>query len=145
MTYIYNFADVQAADVAVAGGKGVGLGNLVRAGLPVPPGFVLTTAAYEAFVDANGIQARIEELATLPPEAAPQDYEDASAAIRDLFTGGTMPAAIAYELAAAYEGLRGDDGGEGDRPAVDGDFGVDGDGAPVAVAVGSSATAEDLA
>ncbi|BAS16274.1 hypothetical protein AHiyo8_45770 [Arthrobacter sp. Hiyo8] len=38
MTYIYNFADVQAADVAVAGGKGVGLGNLVRAGLPVLPG-----------------------------------------------------------------------------------------------------------
>ncbi|GAB2713611.1 PEP/pyruvate-binding domain-containing protein [Arthrobacter bambusae] len=136
MTYIYNFADVQAADVAVAGGKGVGLGNLVRAGLPVPPGFVLTTAAYEAFVDANGIQSRIQELAALPSEAVPQDYEDASAAIRDLFTGGTMPAAIAYELAAAYERLRfGDDGGDRD----DGER----DGAPVAVR--SSATAEDLA
>ena len=141
MTYIYNFADVQAADVAVAGGKGVGLGNLVRAGLPVPPGFVLTTAAYEAFVDANGIQARIQELATLPSEAAPQDYEDASAAIRDLFTGGTMPAAIAYELAAAYEGLRGGEGGDGDGDGSRGDDG--GDGAPVAVR--SSATAEDLA
>ncbi|WP_284990041.1 PEP/pyruvate-binding domain-containing protein [Arthrobacter sp. efr-133-TYG-120] len=146
MTYIFNFADVQAADVAVAGGKGVGLGNLVRAGLPVPPGFVLTTAAYEAFVDANGIQARIQELATLPPEAAPQDYEDASAAIRDLFTGGTMPAAIAYELAAAYEGLRGDDGGDegGERPGEGG--GPDGDdGGSAPVAVRSSATAEDLA
>ncbi|MGO4857626.1 PEP/pyruvate-binding domain-containing protein [Arthrobacter sp. 2MCAF14] len=142
MTYIYNFADVQAADVAVAGGKGVGLGNLVRAGLPVPPGFVLTTAAYEAFVDANGIQARIQELATLPSEAAPQDYEDASAAIRDLFTGGTMPAAIAYELAAAYERLRDDGDGGGGRDG--GSRGGDGrdDGAPVAVR--SSATAEDL-
>ncbi|BAS16275.1 probable phosphoenolpyruvate synthase [Arthrobacter sp. Hiyo8] len=116
---------------------------------------MLTTAAHEAFVDANGIQARIQELATLPPEAAPQDYEDASAAIRDLFTGGTMPAAIAYELAAAYEGLRGDDGGEGGGPRAasgrrlpggdgDGSRGDDGgDGAPVAVR--SSATAEDLA
>lgn len=134
MTYIYNFADVQAGDVAVAGGKGAGLGALVRAGLPVPPGVVLTTAAYEAFVDANGIQARIEELAALPPNTAPQAYEDASAAIRALFTGGTLPAAIAYELAAAYERLRADDGG---RDAVDDDD------APVAVR--SSATAEDLA
>lgn len=141
MTYIYNFADVQAADVAVSGGKGVGLGNLVRAGLPVPPGFVLTTAAYEAFVDANGIQARIQELATLPSEAAPQDYEDASAVIRALFAGGTMPAAIAYELAAAYERLRDDDGGSRGGSGRDGD-GSD-DGAPVAVR--SSATAEDLA
>ncbi|WP_284983425.1 PEP/pyruvate-binding domain-containing protein [Arthrobacter sp. efr-133-TYG-118] len=149
MTYIYNFADVQAGDVAVAGGKGVGLGNLVRAGLPVPPGFVLTTAAYEAFVDANGIQARIQELAALPSEATPQDYEDASAAIRDLFTGGSMPAAIAYELAAAYERLGADGGGD---DATDGAT-ADDDGAPadddgdrgVPVAVRSSATAEDLA
>lgn len=151
MTYIYNFADVQAADVAVAGGKGVGLGNLVRAGLPVPPGFVLTTAAYEAFVDANGIQARIQELATLPPEAAPQDYEDASAAIRDLFTGGTMPAAIAYELAAAYERLRGDGDGDGGPRGDDGggpeggERPDDDDGGSAPVAVRSSATAEDLA
>ncbi|MDQ0212098.1 PEP/pyruvate-binding domain-containing protein [Arthrobacter bambusae] len=137
MTYIYNFADVEAADVAVAGGKGVGLGNLVRAGLPVPPGFVLATAAYGAFVDANGIQARIQELAALTSEPAPQDYEDASAAIRALFIGGTMPAAIAYELAAAYERLR---DGDGDRP----DSG-DRESADAPVAVRSSATAEDLA
>ncbi|GAA3309845.1 PEP/pyruvate-binding domain-containing protein [Arthrobacter ramosus] len=143
MTYIYNFADVQTGDVAVAGGKGIGLGNLVRAGLPVPPGFVLSTGAYEAFVDANGIQARIQELAALHSEATPQDYEDASAAIRDLFTGGTMPAAIAYELAAAYEGLRADD--VDDRAAdVDARDDVDRD-AGVPVAVRSSATAEDLA
>ncbi|MDQ0032179.1 PEP/pyruvate-binding domain-containing protein [Arthrobacter bambusae] len=135
MTYIYNFADVQAGDVAVAGGKGVGLGNLVRGGLPVPPGFVLTTAAYKAFVDANGIQDRIQELAALPAEAAPQAYEDASAAIRALFTGGTMPAAIAYELAAAYESLSAhEDGGDGAD-----------DGGDAPVAVRSSATAEDLA
>ncbi|MFK4296029.1 phosphohistidine swiveling domain-containing protein [Arthrobacter sp. GAS37] len=141
MTYIYNFADVQTGDVAVAGGKGVGLGNLVRAGLPVPPGFVLTTGAYEAFVEANGIQARIQELAALHSEATPQDYEDASAAIRALFTGGTMPAAIAYELAAAYEGLRADDDRADDVDARD-DVDRD-DGVPVAVR--SSATAEDLA
>ncbi|WP_028265309.1 PEP/pyruvate-binding domain-containing protein [Arthrobacter sp. MA-N2] len=122
MSYVYTFDEVQPGDIAVAGGKGAGLGNLVRAGLPVPPGFVLVTAAYGAFVDANGIQPRIQELATLPPQAAPQDYEDASKAIRALFTAGTMPADVAAELGAAYGRL-----------------------SDAAVAVRSSATAEDLA
>ena len=95
MTYIYNFGDVGPGDVATAGGKGVGLGSLVQAGLPVPSGFVLSTAAYADFVEANHLQAGIHELAALSPTAAPQEYEDASRRICALFTGGTMPAAIA--------------------------------------------------
>ncbi|MFE4228697.1 PEP/pyruvate-binding domain-containing protein [Arthrobacter sp. NPDC056886] len=124
MTYINNFADVGHGDVEVAGGKGVGLGGLTQAGLPVPPGFVLSTAAYTDFVAANHLEAGIRELAALAPLAAPQDYEDASKRIRALFSGGTMPAVIAAELGDAYGRL-----GNGDS----------------AVAVRSSATAEDLA
>ncbi|MGO4228664.1 PEP/pyruvate-binding domain-containing protein [Arthrobacter sp. YAF34] len=124
MTYISDFGDVGPDDVAVAGGKGVGLGGLVQTGLPVPPGFVLNTAAYADFVAANHLGAGIQELAALPTLAAPQDYEDASKRIRALFTGGTLPAVIAAELDGAYRLL-----GNGDA----------------AVAVRSSATAEDLA
>ncbi|MCO4236938.1 PEP-utilizing enzyme [Pseudarthrobacter sp. MDT3-28] len=130
MTYVNSLADVGAADIAMAGGKAVGLGGLLQAGLPVPPGFVLNTAAYSHFVETNHNEARIQELATVPPDATPQDYEDASERIRTLFTAGTMPAAVAAELGAAYGRLgdaRLDDGGE------------------TAVAVRSSATAEDLA
>lgn len=130
MTYVNSLADMGAADIAMAGGKAVGLGGLLQAGLPVPPGFVLNTAAYSHFVEANHLEARIQELATLSPQAAPQDYADASERIRTLVTGGTMPADIAAELGAAYGRLsdaRLDDGGE------------------TAVAVRSSATAEDLA
>ncbi|WP_160668589.1 PEP/pyruvate-binding domain-containing protein [Pseudarthrobacter sp. ATCC 49987] len=123
MTYINNFDDVGPGDAAMAGGKGVGLGGLVQAGLPVPPGFVLNTAAYADFVDGNHLQAGINELAALPPQAAPRDYEDASRRIRALFTAGTMPGGIRAELGAAYGLL-----GTGDT----------------AVAVRSSATAEDL-
>ena len=123
MTYINDLSDVGPDDVALAGGKGIGLGGLIRAGLPVPPGFVLNTAAYADFVEANHLGAGIQELAGLSPQATPQDYEEAAQRIRALFTGGSMPAAIAAELAAAYRLL-----GNGDT----------------AVAVRSSATAEDL-
>ncbi|GAA3667027.1 PEP/pyruvate-binding domain-containing protein [Arthrobacter ginkgonis] len=124
MTYINDLGDVGQGDLAAAGGKGVGLGGLIRAGVPVPPGFVLNTAAYAAFVEANHLEAAVQELAALPP----QDHEDASERIRALFAGGTMPAAVAAELGAAYVRLGGDTA-KGDT----------------AVAVRSSATAEDLA
>ncbi len=54
MSYVVRFAELGRGDIAVAGGKGANLGELTRAGLPVPPGFVLTTAAYRAFVDGVG-------------------------------------------------------------------------------------------
>jgi phosphoenolpyruvate synthase/pyruvate phosphate dikinase len=124
MTYVTGLADVGPDDVAVAGGKAVGLGGLIHAGLPVPPGFVLTTTAYADFVAENDLATAMQDVAALPPQASPQDYEDASEQIRALFTSGSMPARIATELNEAYGLLGGED---------------------AAVAVRSSATAEDLA
>ena len=49
------------AELAVVGGKGASLARLVNAGLPVPDGFQITTAAYRAFVDENALQPRILE------------------------------------------------------------------------------------
>jgi phosphohistidine swiveling domain-containing protein len=129
MTYINDLGDVGRGDVALAGGKAVGLGGLIEAGLPVPSGFVLTTAAYSDFVTENHIGAAIQERAVLPAGASPQVYQDASAQIAALFRSGTMPARIANELTTAYRRL-----GGGGTPASD-----------TAVAVRSSATAEDLA
>ena len=45
MLYIKRFDELGRGDIDLAGGKGANLGELTRAGLPVPPGFVLTTAA----------------------------------------------------------------------------------------------------
>ncbi|WP_166872639.1 PEP/pyruvate-binding domain-containing protein [Salinibacterium sp. ZJ450] len=121
--YITRFGELGRADVALAGGKGANLGELVGAGFAVPDGFVLTTDAYEAFVYANSLEPDIRALAVVAPTAEPQAFAAASAEIRALFTAGVMPEAIAAELRQAYEELTGAD---------------------VAVAVRSSATAEDL-
>lgn len=145
MGYVIDFVNVGLDDVAVAGGKGAGLGELVRAGLPVPPGFLLNTAAYESFVEANQLGVAIQERASLPATAAPQDYDEASQRIRALFTGGTMPAGIVAELREAYQRLGQDQ--DQDRSQDEGtgtEGGATGRG-DAAVAVRSSATAEDLA
>ena len=46
------FADLSLADRPQVGGKGGSLGELVRAGIAVPPGFVVKTAAFEQFLAA---------------------------------------------------------------------------------------------
>lgn len=111
------------ADLAAAGGKGASLSRLCGAGLPVPGGFHITTAAYQAFVGENDLQAGI--LASLPAagEAQPDSFEAASRAIQSRFRQGRIPAEIAAAITQAYAAL------PGEQPAV---------------AVRSSATAEDL-
>lgn len=47
------FDHLSRADLAVAGGKGANLGELVRAGLPVPPGFVITAPGYLQAMDGG--------------------------------------------------------------------------------------------
>ena len=120
--YILPLADPRAI-LALAGGKGASLARLSQAGLPVPDGFHLTTAAYLDFVAENHLQVGI--LAALAP-VDPANYaslETVSSAIQDLFQQAAMPAAIAAAITRAYAALPGED--------------------PL-VAVRSSATAEDL-
>ncbi|MFP3461685.1 PEP/pyruvate-binding domain-containing protein [Arthrobacter globiformis] len=132
MTYIRDFDQLGRNDLDEAGGKGANLGELARAGFPVPPGFVLTTAAYQDFVNANGIAGRILELAALPAGTSNEDYDAAAGQIRSLFAESTMPEEIGGELRAAYARL-------GQRATAVGED------AAARVAVRSSATAEDLA
>jgi rifampicin phosphotransferase len=126
MKYTKRFDEVRKDDVALAGGKGANLGELSQAGLPVPPGFVLTTAAYDAFVEANDIGDAIVELASVPGAEDPEAFGEIAQRIHALFSGGKIPEELAREIRAAYEE-------ELDRSGE------------TAVAVRSSATAEDLA
>src|SRR5947209_13106787 len=113
-----------AATREQVGGKGASLARLEAAGLPVPPGFHITTAAYRSFVTENGLQEQI--LATISASTAdqPTSLEEASKKIGRMFAQGSMPAEIGEAIRQAYIAVGGDD---------------------LSVAVRSSATAEDLA
>jgi len=115
--------DDPAATLEQVGGKGASLARLAAVGLPVPPGFHITTAAYRYFVTENGLQEQI--LATVSAATAdqPTSLEEASRKIGRMFAQGSMPAEIAEAIRQAYVALGGDD---------------------LSVAVRSSATAEDL-
>ncbi len=90
--------DDPAATLEQVGGKGASLARLAVAGLPVPPGFHVTTAAYRHFVTENGLQEQI--LATVSAITAdqPSSFEEASRKIGRMFAEGSMPAEIAEAI-----------------------------------------------
>lgn len=59
--YTKNLSELNKDSLLEAGGKGANLGELIYAGLPVPPGFVVTTKAYRAHLKGSGLYERISE------------------------------------------------------------------------------------
>ncbi|MFQ5342453.1 MAG: PEP/pyruvate-binding domain-containing protein [Anaerolineae bacterium] len=88
-----------------AGGKGLNLAKLARAGFPVPPGFIITTHAYRTFVDANKLQPSILQLAGDARPDDPTSLEDTSQAIRHLFQQGSIPQPLADAVRTTYHAL----------------------------------------
>jgi pyruvate,water dikinase len=68
--WVIPLADAADEDERFVGGKAARLGALLRAGLRVPPGVCVTTAAYDRFVDGAGLRGKIHmELGRKPFEA----------------------------------------------------------------------------
>lgn len=82
-----------AADLAIVGGKAANLGELIRAGLPVPPGFVVTTDAYTTVTDRAGLSGLFADPATFP------------AVMRSAIEAADVPAAIRNAITACYFAL----------------------------------------
>jgi phosphohistidine swiveling domain-containing protein len=95
-----------AADLTTAGGKGESLGRLARAGLPVPPGFHVTTAAYRAFVAAHDLRITGDEAEVAALFAAHPVPPQIAAAIRDAYAALGSPA-VAVRSSATAEDLPG--------------------------------------
>ncbi len=123
-------ADVGLGDIAAVGGKNASLGEMIRAlashGVRVPDGFATTALMYRRFIDENGLETRISEaLARLEREEI--SLQEAGEEIRTMVLEGQFPSDLADPICGAYAEL-------GRRIGS----------ADPAVAVRSSATAEDL-
>jgi pyruvate,water dikinase len=125
---VVRLAEIGIADVSVAGGKGASLGELLRAGIRVPDGFVVTTAAFRSAVE------HLDPAGELAARVAALDPADAAAVaattreVRDRVLAAPLPDSVVDAVRAGYDQLCGDCGRTG-----------------LPVAVRSSATSEDSA
>lgn len=125
-TYLQFFDDDAAPEHDLLGGKCASLVSMTAAGMPVPPGFAVTTALYDAFIAEAGIAADIARLLAGLDEGDVAHVDAVSAQIRDEICSRPIPEPLRVATKAAYDTLMARSGGE------------------VPVAVRSSATAEDL-
>ncbi len=120
---VQDFTQLRLTDAEEAGGKGANLGEMVAAGLPVPPGFVLLRDCYRYSMQAGGVAEELAEMHrdALTTVADTEKLTEMCAGLQELVAKTGVAAEVRTELLDAYHRL-GDD---------------------VPVAVRSSATGED--
>ena len=124
--YVLFFNEVTKESIDLVGGKGANLGELVKAGFPVPKGYCISVDAYKSIVESD-IQEKINKIIAAVDWNKPSDIEERALQIRELIMNIPIPDEIKKEIVCAYYHLS-----QAEQP----------NGA--AVAVRSSATAEDL-
>lgn len=110
MSWIKWFRDINKDDVAIAGGKGANLGELYNNNFPVPPGFIISTEAYEQFVETTGIKEKIDEKLKNLDINDPDALDIASDEIKNLFMRAELPRNFLDKVSEVYRDLQIDSG-----------------------------------
>ncbi len=105
MAWTKRFEELGKADVQQAGGKGASLGEMTQAGIPVPPGFVVLSLAFDQFLDESSLKDQIRPILKDVDHQKVSTVEKASKEIQTLIEMAEMPVDIQYEIAQASQSL----------------------------------------
>ena len=85
-------ADVH--DPKLVGGKAASLGRMLREGVPVPPGYVVTQGALEAFLAESFLASPLARHERRLANCRRSEIADVSGSIRDLVLSSPLPVAL---------------------------------------------------
>ncbi len=91
--------------VSDVGGKNASLGEMARAGLRVPPGFAVTTAAYRDFMEGSGLRSEVTKILDQLDHADVNAVEQTSRDIRQMMSRAPIPPAIEDAVCVSYNHL----------------------------------------
>lgn len=111
-TFIVPFSKLSKSSVEVAGGKGASLGEMTRAGIPVPPGFVILADAFEYFIGQKSCKEVAEVNLEIKSQLKKVNFKDtnsidkASNVIRDIMHDTVIPKELVDEIAKEFKKLK---------------------------------------
>ncbi|MFA4873129.1 MAG: PEP/pyruvate-binding domain-containing protein [Patescibacteria group bacterium] len=98
LLFVRELSSISKKDIALAGGKGASLGDLMRAGLPVPAGFVVTAAAFDRFLEENELLEDIDAQLSRVNYKDTNSIDRASNVIRALILEAPFPKDLRQEV-----------------------------------------------
>lgn len=104
--FIKTFHELSRLDIKEAGGKGASLGELTKAKVLVPPGFVILASAFDRFLEETDIGVEIEAIIHSLNHKDIHSVERASAKIIDLINDASFPEDIGHEIITAFSLLK---------------------------------------
>ena len=108
MKLIKTFQNISKNDVKIAGGKGASLGEMTQSKIPVPPGFVILSNAFDKFLEANNLETDIDAILHNVDHTKIHTVENASEKIRALILSAEIPEKIANEILRFFKELKAD-------------------------------------
>jgi pyruvate,water dikinase len=105
MELLRDFKAIGKGDAALAGGKGASLGEMTTAGIPVPPGFVLLSSAFNRFLEETDLNVEIDTALHTVDHRDIHSVDAASEKIQALILGTEMPEDIATEIQKHFKKL----------------------------------------
>jgi pyruvate, water dikinase len=105
VAYTRPLAELRQADAPDFGGKSANLGELLVAGIPVPPGFAVAAAAFRTFVEETGLDRAIAASMSRASIGDVESLGAVSKSIGEAMRSAPLPVAVRAEIALAYEEL----------------------------------------
>ena len=105
MEIIRDFKKLNKNDVLLAGGKGASLGELTKAGIPVPKGFVILSSVFEEFIKENNLNSEIDSILHSVNHKEIHTVENASEKIKALILSSEIPKYINNEIKKYFKNL----------------------------------------
>lgn len=105
MSLCQNLASLRASDTALAGGKGASLGEMIQAGIPVPPGFVVLSSAFERFLSERDLGLAIDTAIANVNTSDMSTVERAAATIQNLIARTDVPEYLQVEILSQFDAL----------------------------------------
>lgn len=92
-------------DTPLVGGKCANLGEMLKMGAPVPPGFAITTRMYETFLDCTGAGKRLQDFAGKIPSTPTTipEFDEIGSQLAGIITETELPKQMATDISDAYE------------------------------------------
>lgn len=100
-----NLNNISKLDADTAGGKGASLGEMLSAGIPVPPGFVLLSGTFEKFLKETGLGTKIDAILFKVKHKEIHMVEKVSKEIQELILGEDIPDDIAEAITKQFKEL----------------------------------------